>query len=155
MYPCIPCGSCGGPIQYLPQLAGCGVMCPHCGVTVQMPGGHEPQVEYVTERTERTESTQDIGWGSSASYRPKRRRQASILPSVFLGGGMAMMLYFGFLRDSRWLVVQLAYEGESVGAALWRKFSSGLDGVATSGLFAGAVMFGFGVACFVLGRKTK
>jgi len=152
MYPCIPCGNCGGPIQFLPQLAGCGVICPHCGVTVQMPGGDD-------NATLEPDAAQDVfAVGVSQPSRPmrvRRRREAPIWPGIMLGSGMAVMLYFGFLRDSRWLVVQLAYEGESVGAALWRQFSASIDSAALSGLSVGGITFLFGAACFVLGRKTK
>lgn len=152
MYPMIPCGNCGGPIQFFPQLAGCGVMCPHCGVTVQMPGGEEPQQQDLPWEPEATPTALTHG---ASTYRPRKRRQASMWPSVFLGGGLAIMLYFGVLKDSRWLVIQLRDESDSVPAALWRNFTGGLDGFATSGLFAGGVMFAFGLACFTLGRKTK
>ncbi len=156
MYPMIPCGNCGGGIQFVPQLAGCGVLCPYCGVTVQMPGGN-PNLVLGAEPTPDPayEEPQSPAMPSTGYQRVRRRKDAPIWPGVVFGSGLATLFYFGFLKDSSWLVINLQSEHDTVPAAMWRKFTAGLDGPATSGLVVGGLLCLFGAACFLLGRKTK
>lgn len=147
MYPLVPCGYCGGGIQFMPEFAGQSVYCPHCGGMVQLRGGQEP----AAHEPEPNPAPQPF----HSSYRPRRKKSASILPTAMLGGGLAMITYYTLIRDASWMVVQLESPTDTLPAALWRRFSAGMDVPSSSGLFLGMAMTVFGLVCFTLGRKSK
>lgn len=155
MYPMIACGNCGGGIQFIPELAGAAVMCPHCGVNVEMPGGRQPATPEPPVYHQTFEEPYVEPAATPSKFKLRRRKTAARWPGVVVGAGLAMMLYTAFIRNSEWLVIELAYEGETIPAALWRQFNAGVDVAGQGGLIAGILMIAFGGACFLVGQKAK